>query len=142
MKKVTIGPFPNYTIENAREIAAKKYDELVKPLDTDLNPEIEIIIAKEKLTFKTVCNRYLEEYSKLYKKPHTIESDERSINSKLIPEFGEMLADEIKSQNIDEFHAKNSDAPYSANRTLALLSHMFNWAMQMELIEHRFNPCQ
>lgn len=127
-------------MEYARELASQKYDEIIKNFNEGIKPPP--VIEKEKLTFAQVCHRYIDEYSKLYKKPNTTDADERSIENRLIPELGYMLADEIKSQHIAEFHAKYNDIPYAANRALAIISHIFNWAMQMELIEQRLNPCQ
>jgi site-specific recombinase XerD len=63
---------------------------------------------------------------------------ERIINKDLLPEFGHRLLIDIRRRDVRELVeniARTRNAPIMANRTLGVLSRMFNFALDREWIE-------
>jgi integrase len=86
--------------------------------------------------------RYLTDHAHPHKKAASAAVDERQIRDHLIPTFGKMKVAEVQRAAVIEFHRSRSDAPYAANRALALLSKAFNLAEQWGWREDGSNPCR
>jgi integrase len=67
------------------------------------------------------------------KKASSVAEDERRLTNRILPKFGDRDVASITRKEIDLFHKSTSDTPYEANRTLALLSTMFNIAILDEV---------
>ena len=89
-------------------------------------------------TFRGLAQAYLEMAQKRHR---SWKEEARIINKDLLPEFGHRLLVDIRRRDVRdhvEAIARKRDAPIMANRTLAVLSCMFNYAMDREWVE--FNP--
>lgn len=86
--------------------------------------------------------RYLTDHARRHKKASSVADDERQIRDHLIPTFGKMKVAEVERAAVIDFHRSRSDAPYAANRALALLSKAFNLAELWGWREDGSNPCR
>jgi integrase len=87
-------------------------------------------------TFREVAERYIAEYAKIKNKPGTLREKERVIKVDLLPSWGHRKAADITRREViallDEVAARG--ARIHANRVLALVSSIFNWAVAKEIV--------
>lgn len=98
--------------------------------------------ARQAPTMSELFERYLSEHAKRFKKPSSIRNDERIISKTLVPAFGRVKVREVTREDISSLHSGMADRPYEANRTLALLSKLFNLAELWAYREDGSNPCR
>ena len=84
----------------------------------------------------------MKDYAKLYKKPKSIEEDERTIRLSIRPRLGWIPLTELERKDIARLHQSLADKPYKANRVVALLSKMINLAQEWEMLPDGKNPCR
>ena len=77
-----------------------------------------------------------------YKKPRTVEEDQRNLRLHILPAFGTRKITDIDKADIDKWHSRRKDAPVNANRCLAVMSHMFTMAEDWNLRPANSNPCR
>lgn len=118
-ERVTLGRFPDTTIEQARKNAAEIQAVIAKgesPAEKKRTDRAEMTLAK----FWEV---YMERYSRVRKKPRTAQEDEKTYRNYLAP-LGSRKLSKISKQDCQRLHhdiaAKTSGA--TANRAMAVLS--------------------
>ena len=87
-------------------------------------------------------HRFLEEYVPVHCKPSTREEYSRSVRLFVDPVIGELRVPEVQRKDIAALHHGLRDKPYQANRTLGVLSKMFNLADLWDLRPDGSNPCR
>jgi integrase len=80
-------------------------------------------------TLKQLADAYLKEQAEPKKRPRTVLEDKSLLDGVILPHLGPMLLGGISRRDIAELHASLKATPYRANRALALLHAMFNWAV-------------
>ena len=134
----TIGPHgplnPNQARARALEIlaCAKKG---IDPRDADARREAQPSMAD-------LGRRFLEEYVPVHCKPSTREEYRRSVRLFVDPVIGELRVPEVQRKDIAALHHGLRDKPYQANRTLGVLSKMFNLAEVWGWRPDGTNPCR
>ncbi len=93
-------------------------------------------------TVRALVETYLRKHAK--PKKQSGGSDERYLNSHLVPKLGSRLALTITSADIAEIHAAyGSEHPYAANRFLEIVRKMYNCAPTWGIVPRGFpNPCR
>jgi integrase len=88
------------------------------------------------ITFKELANIWLSRHSKIKNAPSSYQKNKERLEKHLIPFFGKYQVDEITPRLIDEYVASRIDVigPPTINRTLAILSKMFNDAIRWEYL--------
>ena len=97
---------------------------------------------KGRLTAPTMTDLwdvYLEQHAKPNKKPRSVAEDERLWRLHLSPRFAKEKVANVGVAEVRTMMSKMRDRPGAANRSLALLSMMFSFAIQNEWREP--NPC-
>jgi integrase len=121
-RRIKIGEFPDITVEQARNIATKYHGKVANGVDV----AEERRAARASMTFAEAFNLYLEKHAKVHKK--TWRDDEANYNRHFKQWAGRRL-DGLKRSDVQTFHAKlGKKSPVMANRMLALLSKIFNFA--------------
>ena len=134
----TIGPHGPLNPDQARARAleilacAKKG---IDPRDADARREAEPSMAD-------LGRRFLEEYVPVHCKPSTREEYSRSVRLFVDPVIGELRVPEVQRKDIAALHHGLRDKPYQANRTLGVLSKMFNLAEVWGWRPDGSNPCR
>lgn len=120
---MTVSGYGRYTVDEARKLARKHLvmiDEGRDPLEArkkDAQGE----------TVKDLCAAYIERHAKPHK--HSWPKDQSRIDNHLLPAWGSRKAKSITGADVAALHSTiGRDAPYEANRTLALISKMFELA--------------
>lgn len=134
---LTIGRYGVFTPDEARTEAKRHLGEVAKGGD----PALEKARARQGITLADFARRYTAEYAVAHKKPTSRDADRYHLKNHIIPRLGSMRMDAIARQEITKLHASLKDRPYTANRVLALLSHMFTIAAQWGVVPDGTNPC-
>ena len=97
--------------------------------------------GRKAATMKVLGKRFLEEYVPVHCKPSTAYEYQRSVKFFIDPRIGTRKVTEIQRSDIAELHHGMRETPYQANRTLGVLSKMFNLAELWGLRPDGSNPC-
>lgn len=129
-KRLTLGQYPDLGLAKAREAAR---DELQK-VSVNRDPSAERKQAKER-TFSALCALYMERYAKRHKR--SWKEDQRRITNVLQPAWGERPVVSLRRADLRELLDGIADrgAPVEANRTLALVRKILNFAIGQDWIE-------
>lgn len=123
------------------EAASTKAKELLAGLSSKgINPMQEQRKARQGKLIKDLCKAYIEKHA-VNKKSG--KDDITRIERFIIPEWGNLLAANIKRADVSALHTKlGKHGHYQANRVYSLLSKMFNLARVWGFVqEEHVNPC-
>lgn len=125
-RRYTIGARPDWKTGPAREEAKN----LKKKIDVGFDPMGELKAARDAKTVADLCDRFEKEH--LAKKRNSTARDYKAlIKNRILPALKHKKVIEVEFTDIDSLHRKISkDAPYLANRTVAVLSKMFGLAIK------------
>lgn len=124
-ERVTIGPYPDLTIDQARGEAARLNGAIAR----GENPASKRRIVRAEATLGELFTTWLEHHAKPYKK--TWADDEGMFNKHLHSWKIHKISD-IRRMDVVTLHARigSKSGPYCANRVVELLSSMFNKAIE------------
>ena len=134
---ITIGPHGPITADQAR---ARAY-EILSEAKNGRDPAKELDQARKAPTVKGLGERFLREHVAVRCKPSTQAEYKRSVELFINPKIGARKVTDIERRDIAELHQSLSHIPYQANRTLGVLSKMFNLAEVWGLRPDGSNPC-
>lgn len=137
LRKVTIGPHGPTTPEKARI----KAHQIISEAKAGNDPVKEMDLTRKSPTMKELGERFLKEHVAVRCKPSTQYEYRRSVELFINPKIGTRKASDIERSDIAELHHNMRDVPYQANRTLGVLSKMFNLAEVWGLRPDHSNPC-
>lgn len=137
-RRVGIGRYGTVTPEMARS----KAKEILGAVAIGQNPAEFISMERAAPTMAHLCERFLEEYAAQRLKPRTFRDYELTIARLVKPNLGSFRVSDVHRRDIAELHHKLRKTPYQANRTLALISKIFNIAEIWELRPDGSNPCR
>tara|TARA_R110002012_G_scaffold90586_2_gene221377 strand:+ start:243 stop:1409 length:1167 start_codon:yes stop_codon:yes gene_type:complete len=137
LRKVTIGPHGPTTPEKARV----KAHQIISEAKAGNDPVKEMDQTRKSPTMKELGERFLKDYVAVRCKPTTQYEYRRSVELFINPKIGTRKASDIERKDIAELHHNMREAPYQANRTLGVLSKMFNLAEVWGLRPDHSNPC-
>jgi integrase len=138
-RMMTLGPYPKLKLVSARLRVAQAKDRLSQGID----PGQELIESKEAIrgahSVKALIDEYIEKWAKPRKR--SWKEDDRILRKDVQPVWGRKKAETIKRRDIvlllDEIVDRG--APIQANRTLAVIRKMFNFALSRGILEQ--SPC-
>ena len=137
LRRITIGPHGPITPEQARIRA----HEILSEAKAGRDPAKELDQARKAPTMKGLGERFLKEHVAVRCKPSTQAEYKLSVELFINPKIGTRKVTDIERQDIAELHHSLSHIPYQANRTLGVLSKMFNLAEVWGLRPDGSNPC-
>jgi integrase len=137
-RRVKIGRHGVLTADQAR-IRAK---ELLGAVAGGDNPAHEISQHRGAPTISSVCERFYREHVLQRCKPTTQREYRRAIDMFIKPHIGAFKIVDVTRADVSNLHHKWRDKPYQANRTLGVLSKMFNLAEVWGLRPDGSNPCR
>jgi len=127
--------------DEARSIA-KQYLSVLANKDRPYDPANGRDIALSRPTFAEFSDCYISRYAILQKKPRSVAEDKRNLRLHILPILGHMKMGEIGRCDVARFHTDKHIHPTSANRCLALISHIFTKAEQWGARDIGTNPCR
>ncbi len=136
--KMTIGTHGPITVEQARIKARTSIAEAKSGSD----PSAEHSRMRGSPTMKKLGERFLEEYVPTHCRPTTEREYRRSVELFITPKIGTRKVIDIERSDVAKIHHELREKPYQANRTLGVLSKMFNLAEVWGLRPDGSNPCR
>jgi integrase len=137
LRKITIGPHGPVTAEQARIRA----HEIISEAKAGRDPAQELDQTRKSPTIKSLGERFLAEHVAVRCKPSTQGEYKRSVELFINPKIGTRKVTDIERRDISELHHSLRHIPYQANRTLGVLSKMFNLAEIWGIRPDGSNPC-
>lgn len=137
-RRASIGRHGTITADQARARAKEIMGELVK----GENPVEDIARNRRAPTVAALCDRFLTDHVAHRCKPRTQGEYRRAVEKFIKPAMGAFKVAHLERRDIAELHHRHRAIPYQANRTLQVLSKMFNMAEIWGLRPDGSNPCR
>jgi len=137
-RRRTIGQHGVLTAIEARDEARKLLGEVAKGGD----PSEERQSRLKAPTVAALCDRFLCEYVAEHCKPVTARDYKSIVRRCIKPHLGPRKVADITRADIVNFHHTLRETPYQANRSLSVLSKMFNLAEDWGLRSDGTNPAR
>ena len=137
-RKPTIGQHGPLKANKAREIARRWLVDVAEGGDPSADKQAD----RHAPTMADLCDRYLKEHAEPHKRPSSVANDRRVIEKRILRELGNHTLNAVGRADLARLHHSLRKTPYEANRTLALLSKMFNLAEAWGLRPDGTNPCR
>jgi len=135
LRRLTLGTYPVLSLAEARQRAMTARHTVAQGEDPALHKQT----LSQAPTVATIAQHYLELYAKVHKK--SWRDDARLLAKEVLPLWGTRKAYDIRRRDViallDQLVERG--APIQANRVLALVRKMFNWAVSRDLLDG--NPC-
>lgn len=129
-RRYSIGQYPAWSVAAARERANK----LRRQVDQGDDPLTARKAASGEMTVGELADQYLAEYVTVKNRKSTYKNYSNWIDRCIRPELGNMKLTAVKAGDVRRLHRKISkDRPVLANRMVAVLQRMYNWAIADEL---------
>ena len=130
-RRCTIGRFPDWNTSDARA----KAKELKREIDQGGDPLLEERKEREAPTMRDLIERWHAVKAPKKTSERSRREDESLIRQWIDPELGNRKVAELRASHIDRLHHKITahGTPVRANRTIALVKHLFNLAIRWEL---------
>jgi integrase len=143
-RKLTIGPYPNIGLADARKLASDAANAIARGDDPAAQKQAAKVAAREAANeTRDLVEKVVETFIERYAKEHTRSwrETERMLNKEIVwPWKGRRLS-KVGKADVHDLLDKIIDrgAPISANRILAALRRMCSWAVERDII--RVSPC-
>lgn len=131
-QRITLGKLADLPLSEARERAMRYRVQVSDGEDPQRNRVKKRELSRNILTFGRLAERYLNEYAKPNKA--SWENDEIYLKRPRAKWADKPASDIRRRDVIDLLDEIKASAPVSANRTQSILSGMFNWAVDGELL--------
>jgi integrase len=141
---ITFGQYPKLTLQKALE----KYAEANLRVEAGDDPAGDSVATNAAVRKAPTVAQLVKDYVEIYAKPYkrSWKEDERILNFDILPKWGAKRVHSLKRRDViallDEIVARGS--PIQANRTLATIRRMFNFAVDRDILEtspcHRVKP--
>lgn len=125
------------TLTQARETAREWLAKVVLGGDPMADWKMERLAP----TMADLGSRWLDDHGTMTK-PRTLKMYTEIVNKYINPKLGRRKAAVLQHEDIDQVHKALKDSPYMANRVLATLSCMFNYAEKNRMRPAGTNPCR
>ncbi len=136
-RRLTLGRHGVLTPEQARDLAKQRLAEVTKGAD----PATERAAVRKAMTVAELAERYLKEHAETHNKPSSAREFRALLKRRILDPLGKLKAEAITTADVMRLHHSLRDTPYEANRTLALLSKLFNLAEAWKIRPQHSNPC-
>lgn len=126
-RRKTVGRHgPLMTFSQAKDIAKGLLSDVVRGQD----PVAEGKAYKEAPSVKDLADQYLTSHAIPKKRHASVKNDEAALRRFILPKLGARKVAEVTGRDIQQLHSGLRETPYLANRTLALLSTMFELSVR------------
>jgi integrase len=138
-RKYTIGTFPAIDLKSARGLAAKVMRAVAEGRDPGREKTQERFIKPD--TVGAVARQFVELHCQRANRPRTARETQRLLDLHVLPRWRGRLVRDITRRDVLDLLDRVVDGgkPIAANRTLAAIRKMFNWAVARDIIAA--SPC-
>ena len=130
-RRLTLGGYPPLSLADARDMAR----EALRSARLGSDPVAEKKQERAAETFAELAEQYLERYAR--KRKSSWREDARRIKTNLNPVIGNIRAKDVTRADVRRILETIAErgAPIEANRTLAVIRKIYNWAIGEDLLE-------
>ena len=136
VRRKSLGMVGVIPLEEARKQALK----ILAAVQSGNDPVGEERAKHNALTVNDLAERFIEEHVNVHLKPRTADGYKRNLNKFILPMIGKLKITEVTRADIAAFHHSRRNSPYEANRSLEIISKMFNLAEMWGLRPDGTNP--
>ena len=136
-QRFRIGHYGKLTVHEARRDAKIMLGEIAR----GKSPAKYIGEGRNSPTLETVAKRFMTEHVAIRLKPTTQSDYKHNLNTNILPALGARKIADITHKDVQELHLKMKDTPTQANRTISVLSKIFNLCEKWGLRDGATNPC-
>jgi integrase len=135
LRRLTLGTYPALGLADARAKASTARHAIAQGED----PGQAKYDARRAPTVAKIAAQYIEMHAKIHKR--SWRDDDRLLSREVLPALGSRKAYEVNRRDVIALLDRivERGAPIQANRVLALVRKLYNWAISRDLLEH--NPC-
>ncbi len=126
-----------WTADKARTEALTILGEVAAKRDPATKRDAEAKVG----SVENLVRQFLEEEVDAKLKPSTAVLYRDLLERLALPKLGKLRVKQVAFSDISRLHHELRDTPYSANRVLAVLSSMFQWAERIGQRDRHTNPC-
>jgi integrase len=138
-RRLTIGVYPAIALAEAHSKYAAAREMVASGIDPGAKALTEKKEERSAPTIAALANEYLEKWAKARKRSWA--TDKRIIEKDVLPEWGRRKAQDITRRDVIRLldNIVDRGAPIMANRTLAVIRKMFNFAVGRDIV--LASPC-
>jgi integrase len=137
-RRIAIGDHGRLTPDEARSEAKK----LLGVAEAGSDPIAERRRARDVRTFGAVAEEFLALHVATKRKGRTANEYRRILQSRIVPAIGSKRIADVHRADVAKLHGKLVDTLYEANRALALVSAVWNWAGKRGEVALAENPAK
>jgi integrase len=137
-RRVAIGEHGRLTPDEARSQAKM----LLGAVEKGADPIEERRAARGVRTFREIGNEFMDRHVATKRKGRTRYEYDRLLNVHIFPALGSRRITEVRRVDVARLHAALSDRPFAANRCVALISSIWNWAARRDEVQFASNPAK
>jgi integrase len=137
-RRSRIGEHGRLTPEEAR----KRAKIILGLVEGGVDPIAQRKAAREVRTFKAVAEDFLKQHVRIKRKRRTADEYQRILNVHVIPAVGSKRIVDLRRGDVAKLHSKLADSPFQANRAVALVSAVWNWAARRDEVAFADNPAR
>jgi integrase len=137
-RRIAVGEHGRLTPDEARSEAKK----LLGLAEAGIDPVAEKRKERELRTFGAVAADFLTSHVTTKRKGRTADEYRRILGSRILPALGSKRIIELRRADVARLHGKLADKPYEANRAVALISAVWNWAAKRGEVALADNPAK
>ncbi len=132
-RRLTLGTFPALSLAAARDAA--RLAQLDISRGNDPAAERAATRGDGRQSFAALAEEYLDRHARRHKR--SWRQDERLLRVEVLPVWGSRMVESITRQDVIRLVDAVADrgAPIQANRTLALVRKLFNWAVEKDFVD-------
>jgi integrase len=139
LRKLTIGRHGSpWTPDQARNEAIR----LLGAIKDGADPAASKLARKEAPTMLELADRFLAEHADAKRRASTAREYRRLLKSVALPTLGKHRVADVTRQDVAKLHHARRATPTDANRMLACMSTMFNFAERIGWRKEGTNPCR
>jgi integrase len=135
-RRLAIGSHGRLTPDEARSLAKRA----LGAVESGSDPGAERRAAREVLTFGEVADEFLALHVATKRKGRTGDEYRRLLQALVKPAMGSKRISDVSRGDVAKLHAKLAQTPYQANRALAVVSAVWNWASRRDEVALADNP--
>lgn len=136
-RRVTIGDHGRLTPDEARSEAKK----ILGGAETGVDLVAQRKADRAVQTFGQLADEFIEHHVSTKRKARTLSEYRGVLERYLRPAIGTTRMADLSPAEIWKLHSKLRKSPYAANRAVALVSAVWNWAARRGEVEKAKNPC-
>jgi hypothetical protein len=135
-RRIAIGEHGRLTPDEARSEAKK----LLGSVEKGADPIEERRAASGVRTFREVADDFMHRHVASKRKARTHYEYELLLKVHIFPKLNSRRITDVRRVDVARLHAALSDRPFVANRCVALISSIWNWAARRDEVQFASNP--